>query len=205
MGWAEPVELQGDQVVLAPLSLAHADALKAAVADGELWKLRYTSVPEPSKVEAEIERRLGLQAAGDWSPFTLFDRTAGAALGMTAYLNLVAKARRLEIGATWVRRSAQRTGANVEAKLLLLQHAFDRLDCTAVELRTNALNLQSRTAIEALGARLDGILRNHYDPLGAMRDTCVYSIIAQEWPGVRQRLQARLSRGGQQRPDQPSA
>jgi RimJ/RimL family protein N-acetyltransferase len=194
MVWPDPVILRGEIVTLVPCAVDHAPALQEAVADGEPWRLWYTSVPTPEQMVEEIDRRLGLQSAGSWLPFTIFSSGSGRALGMTSYLNLVPSVRRLEVGATWLRRSAQRTGANVEAKLLLLQHAFEALDCVAVELRTNSFNQQSRRAIEALGAKLDGILRNHYDAVGNIRDTCVYSVIAPEWPSVKRHLQWRLTR-----------
>ncbi|MGC1304496.1 MAG: GNAT family protein [Caulobacteraceae bacterium] len=196
MAWLEPIELAGERVTLQPLAERHAADLAEAIRDGELWKLWYTGVPTPDAVPDEIGRRLALQAAGEWLPFAVVDPASGRAVGMTGYLNVVAKVRRLEIGGTWIRRGVQRTGLNVEAKLLLLRHAFETLDCIAVELRTSSFNQQSRRAIEGLGAKLDGILRNHYDGAGNMRDTCVYSIIPGEWPLVKRHLQWRLDRYG---------
>ncbi len=193
MTWPAPVRLVGERVALEPLAETHADELAEAVQDGELWKLWYTTVPAPAAMQEEVQRRLGRQTAGEWLPFAVVCRLSGRAIGMTSYLNLVAFVRRLEIGATWIRGAAQRTGINTECKLLLLQHAFESLDCIAVELRTNTFNQQSRRAIEALGAKLDGVLRNHFDPAGNVRDTCVYSIISGEWPRVKQHLEWRLS------------
>lgn len=190
-----PVTLAGRLVELLPLAHAHHDALVAAVKDGELWKLWYTSVPAPGEMAAEIARRLRLQADGTMLPFTVVDRGAGRIVGMTTYMNVDAALPRVEIGSTWTAASAQRTGLNTEAKLLLLGHAFDVLGCSAVEIRTHALNLQSRRAIERLGARLDGILRGHQRAKdGTLRDTCVYSIVAAEWPAVRSHLQWQLKR-----------
>jgi len=194
------VILQGKLVSLVPLSLDHREALVAAVEDGELWKLWYTSAPTPETMRAEIERRLGLQAAGSMLPFTVLDNRPGEPgiarpVGMTTYMNIDAANRRVEIGSTWYARSVQRTGLNTEAKMLLLGHAFETLGCIAVEFRTHFLNHQSRRAIERLGAKLDGILRSHVvSPNGTLRDTCVYSVIAPEWPTVRAHLEWQLQK-----------
>lgn len=188
----DPVVLSGEHVVLEPLDPAHHDELVAAVADGRLWELWYTSVPSPEAMAAEIERRLGEQAAGTMLPFTV-RRTGGAAVGMTTFMNIEVDVPRLEIGSTWTARSAQGTAVNPESKLLLLGHAFDELGCLAVEFRTHWHNRQSRTAIERLGAHQDGVLRNHRRlPDGSLRDTVVYSITDREWPAVRNGLRARL-------------
>jgi RimJ/RimL family protein N-acetyltransferase len=194
MAWPEPIRLVGERVSLEPLAEAHVADLVEAVADGELWTLWYTGVPAPGAMADEIRRRLALQARGEWLPFAVIEPGSGRAVGMTSYLNLVPAVRRLEIGGTWIRRGVQRTGLNVEAKLLLLQHAFEALDCVAVELRTSHFNQQSRRAIEALGAKLDGVLRNHFDGAGNLRDTCVYSILPGEWPQVKRHLCWRLDR-----------
>lgn len=179
MSWLEPVTLTGTHVTLAPLSIDHADELIEAVTDGELWTLWYTNVPRPDKIAAEIERRLSLQKIGSWLPFAVIENATGKAAGMTNYLNVDAIHRRIEIGATWYRKSVQRSAINTEAKLMLLRHAFEQLNCIAVEFRTHFFNRQSRRAIERLGARLDGILRSHQiAPDGTLRDTCVYSITA---------------------------
>lgn len=194
MPWLEPVTLAGKHAVLEPLTHQHHDALVEAVKDGELWKLWYTSVPEPSKMKAEIDRRLGLQAKGEMLPFTVLDATTNAAAGMTTYMNVDATNRRVEIGSTWYRKSAQRTAINTECKLLLLNHAFDQMNCIAVEFRTHFFNHASRKAIERLGAKLDGILRSHQVASnGTLRDTCVYSIIAAEWPTVKAHLSFKSS------------
>jgi N-acetyltransferase len=194
MNWLAPVTLGGSHVRLEPLSPAHHDDLVAATRDGELWRLWYTSVPEPAGMATEIVRRLGLQQRGEMLPFAVVDPSTGSAVGMTTYMNADAANRRVEIGSTWYRKRVQRTALNTEAKLLLLEHAFERLACIAVELRTSTHNAQSRRAIERIGATLDGVLRSatrHAD--GSLRDTCVYSIIAAEWPAVRAELERRLS------------
>ena len=185
----EPVTLTGRLVRLEPLCLAHAAGLAEASRDGELSKLWYTNVPAPEAMEAEIQRRLKLQETGSMLPFTVLDQPAGRPVGMTNYMNIDATHQRVEIGSTWYARSVQRTGLNTEAKRLLLAHAFDTLECIAVEFRTHFMNQQSRRAIERLGARLDGILRSHQRAGdGTLRDTCVYSITAAEWPTVKSHL-----------------
>jgi RimJ/RimL family protein N-acetyltransferase len=174
--------------------LDHQDALTDAVRDGELWRLWYTSIPAPEAMTAEIGRRLKLRAEGRMLPFTVLDG-AGRVVGMTTYMNVDAPNRRLEIGSTWYRQSAQRSPLNTECKRLLLAHAFETLDCIAVEFRTHVLNTQSREAIERLGAKLDGILRRHMiQPNGTIRDTAVYSITAPEWPMVKAHLDWQLAR-----------
>ncbi|MBB3282575.1 Protein N-acetyltransferase, RimJ/RimL family [Mitsuaria sp. PDC51] len=189
-----PVTLAGPHARLEPLSPAHREALAEAADDGALWKLWYTTVPAPERMAAEIERRLGLRDAGTMNPFAVFD-AQGRAAGMTTYMNIDAANRRVEIGSTWTRASCQRSALNTQCKLLLLQHAFETLDCIAVEFRTHRLNTQSRRAIERLGAQLDGILRSHLRmPDGTLRDTCVYSITAAEWPTVRNHLQWQLDK-----------
>ncbi len=194
MAWLEPVSLCGSAVRLEPLSAAHAEALAGAVADGELWQLWYTSIPRPEAMAAEIERRLGLQRQGSMLPFAVIDVASGLAVGMTTYMNADAVNCRLEIGSTWYRRGVQRTALNSECKLLLLRHAFEQLECIAVEFRTHFFNQPSRRAIERLGAKLDGILRQHQRTAHGFRDTCVYSIIASEWPTVHAHLQWQLAR-----------
>ncbi len=196
MTFAEPVTLAGRRVVLEPLRATHAEAMEAAAADGELWKLWYTSVPAPGCMAGEIERRLGLQRTGSMLPFAVVDAT-GTVVGMTTYMNIDAIHRRVEIGSTWYAKRAQRTGLNTEAKLLLLTHAFDGLDCIAVEFRTHWMNQQSRAAIARLGARQDGVLRNHQIASdGSLRDTVVFSIIASEWAAVKSNLSYRLASAG---------
>jgi len=190
----QPVTLTGRHVTLLPLSPDHAPALAEAVKDGELWRLWYTAVPSPEGMAAEITRRLGLMAGGSMLPFTVLDAT-GKPVGMTTYMNIDSAHQRVEIGSTWYARSVQRTPLNTEAKRLLLAHAFETLDCIAVEFRTHRFNHPSRRAIERLGAQLDGILRNHQRASnGTLRDTAVYSITADEWPTVRTHLDFQLER-----------
>ena len=177
-----------------PLAPAHEAGLAEAVRDGELWKLWYTSIPSPERMGAEIERRLGLQAQGSMLPFAVLDANA-TPVGMTTYMNVDATHRRVEIGSTWYARRVQRTALNTECKLMLLRHAFDALDCIAVEFRTPRFNEQSRRGIERLGAQLDGILRSHQRMAdGTLRDTAVYSITRAEWPTVRSHLEYQLAR-----------
>lgn len=197
--FVEPITLTGQHVSLVPLSLTHHDDLVEATQDGELWRHWYTSVPSPAQMRTEIERRLSLQQKGTMLPFAVISAAMGKAVGMTTFMNIDAENRRVEIGSTWYRRAVQRTALNTECKLLLLRDAFDRLDCIAVELRTHFFNQQSRAGIERLGAKLDGILRNHQinrhpEAQGSCRDTCVYSIIASEWPAVRAHLLYQLHR-----------
>ncbi len=189
MAWPEAVALDGKLVAVVPLDHSHHDDLVAAAGDGELHKLWYTTVPAPDVVSAEIDRRLALREEGSMLPFTIVDKADGRAVGMTTYMNIDAVNRRLEIGSTWYRRKVQRSGLNTECKYLMLCHAFEELDCIAVEFRTHFINQQSRRAIERLGAKLDGILRNHsIMPNGTVRDTCVYSIIKTEWAMVKAHL-----------------
>lgn len=190
----EPLVLQGTHVRLEPLRPEHAPALAEAVAPARLWTLWYTAIPAPERMAAEIERRLGLQAAGSMLPWAVLDAD-GTPVGMTTYMNIDATHQRVEIGSTWYAQRVQRTPLNTEAKRLLLAHAFERLQCIAVEFRTHRFNQQSRRAIERLGAQLDGILRNHQRAAdGTLRDTVVYSITADEWPTVRSHLDFQLSR-----------
>jgi RimJ/RimL family protein N-acetyltransferase len=189
----KPVTLNGSRVSLVPLAAEHHDGLVSAVRDGELWNLWYTSAPEPQDMATEIARRLALQESGSMIPFAVLDATRKI-VGMTTYMNIDSTSPRVEIGSTWYAKSAQRTGLNTEAKLLLLTHAFESLDCIAVEFRTHIMNQQSRRAIERLGAKLDGILRNHsFAGNGTLRDTVVYSIIASEWSTVKAHLNALIA------------
>jgi RimJ/RimL family protein N-acetyltransferase len=194
MAWPTPVTLQGTHAALVPLTPDHESALIAAAADGELWKLWYTSVPAPEKMGADIQRRLGLQASGSMLPFAVLD-ASGAVVGETTYMNIDATHKRVEIGSTWYARHVQRGPLNTECKLMLLTHAFEALDCIAVEFRTHRLNTQSRRAIERLGAQLDGVLRAHSrGPDGNLRDTAVYSITAAEWPTIKTHLRWQLDK-----------
>lgn len=193
MPWPQPVTLRGPHAELVPLSRDHGEALAEAVRDGELWKLWYTAIPSPEAMTAEIDRRLTLQAAGSMLPFTVKDGR-GAIAGMTTYMNIDATNRRVEIGSTWYAKRVQRSALNTQCKLLLLTHAFETLDCIAVEFRTHFFNHQSRRGIERLGAKQDGILRNHQiGPDGVLRDTVVFSIIASEWPAARAHLNFQLN------------
>lgn len=193
MPWLEAVTLSGQYARLEPLSQDHHDGLREAVQDGELWKLWYTFVPTPENMAKEIDRRLALEASGSMLPFTVFDANGNIA-GMTTYMNVDTANRRVEIGSTWYAKRVQRSAVNTQCKLLLLAHAFEKLDCIAVEFRTHFFNHQSRRGIERLGAKQDGILRSHQiAPNGALRDTVVYSIIAAEWPTVKAHLNYQLN------------
>jgi RimJ/RimL family protein N-acetyltransferase len=184
-----PITLTGRTVSLVPLSTDHETALALAVQDGDLSKLWYTAIPTPDAMRGEITRRLSLQEAGAMLPFTVLTGPGGTPVGMTTFMNIDSVHRHVEIGSTWYARSVQRTGLNTEAKYLLLSHAFDTLNCIAVEFRTHVMNQASRRAIERLGAKLDGILRSHQRATdGSLRDTCCYSIVASEWPTVRSHL-----------------
>jgi RimJ/RimL family protein N-acetyltransferase len=195
MGFADSVSLHGKTVSLVPLSHSHHDDLVEAVKDGELWTMWYTSIPAPEHLRTEIDRRLALQKDGSMLPFAVIEKSTNTAVGMTTFLHIDAANRRLEIGATWYRKRVQRTGLNTECKLLLLTHAFEQLNCIAVEFRTHYFNRQSRAGIERLGAKLDGVLRQHLiTNNGTLRDTCVYSILDHEWPTVKTHLSYQLNK-----------
>lgn len=192
-----PVTLTGRLVSLHPLSTEHRDGLLEALTEDDLWERAwYTSIPSPDGLDAEIDRRLGLQESGEMVPFTAMDAT-GRIIGMTTFYDLVAEVPRLHIGYTWNRPSAHGTGTNAESKLLLLQHAFETLDVFRVGLTTQWVNFQSRAAIERLGARQDGVMRaiGRFRN-GALKDAVEYSILEPEWPAVRANLEARLLRRG---------
>ncbi len=196
MKFSDPVTLQGKHASLVPLTMAHHDGLCESVRDGELWRLWYTSIPSPEAMSKEIDRRLNLQRLGSMNPFCILD-AKGNPIGMTTYMSIDQDNRRLEIGSTWYRKSVQRTAINTECKLMLLRYAFMNLACVAVEFRTHIFNHQSRKGIERLGAKLDGILRSHQinrhpDAKDSLRDTCVYSILAGEFPAVDAHLSFRL-------------
>jgi len=194
MPWPDDVTLSGRHATLLPLAPVHAPALADAARDGDLWQLWFTSVPAPEAMAAEIARRLALREAGSMLPFAVLD-AAGVPAGMTTYMHIDAANRRVEIGSTWYARRVQRTPLNTECKRMLLAHAFEQLDCIAVEFRTHRLNQPSRRAIERLGAQLDGVLRSHMRLAdGTLRDTAVYSITAAEWPSVRRHLDHQLAR-----------
>jgi len=193
--WIEPITLQGQHVRLEPLALEHVPALQLAVADGELWRLWFTSVPPQDGMQDYVEKALVLRDAGNAMPWVV--RAAnGEIVGSTRYGNVDADNRRVEIGWTWYAKRVQRTGVNTEAKLLLLTHAFEALGCAAVEFRTSWFNHASRNAIARLGAKQDGVLRNHMRMAdGSYRDTVVFSIIANEWPMVKRHLRFKLEAG----------
>ena len=181
--------LEGREVRLEPLSLAHEAALNAAAADGALWNLTVTTVPRPDAMRAWIEAALALQAQGLAQPFVTRRRSDGLIVGSTRYLKIGRANRKLEIGSTWLARGAQRSAINTEAKLLMLRHAFEQLGCIRVQFTTDALNTASRTAILRLGAVQEGILRNErIMPDGRRRDSVRFSILDSEWPSVRDRL-----------------
>jgi RimJ/RimL family protein N-acetyltransferase len=193
----EPIILEAYGVRLEPLTLDHQDSLAAAAADGELWELWFTSVPEPAEVHQYIVDALEGQARGQMLPWVVRELSSGAIIGSTRYHDVIANANRVEIGYTWYARSWQRTHVNSVAKLLLLGHAFDTVGCGVVGLRTDNFNERSQRAIEALGAKRDGVIRHHWLRRdGTMRDTVMYSILATEWPEVRGRLMERLARHG---------
>ncbi len=199
MTWLAPVTLAGRHATLLPLESAYQAELADAVGDGALWKLWYTSIPAPDGMAVEIERRQGLQVKGTMLPFAVRAAATGKVVGMTTYMNVDQVNRRVEIGSTWYARSVQRTPLNTECKLLLLRHAFETLDCVAVEFRTSFFNLASRRAIERLGAKQDGVLRNHMRHAdGTLRDTVVFSILPQEWPAVKSHLEFQLARKPQE-------
>jgi len=195
MSFVEPVTLEGRHVRIEPLAHEHADAVRAAAADGELWRLWYTSVPAPDKTIEWIDIALDMRKRLGGMPFVVREKPSGELVGATRYFNVDATNRRLEIGHTWYAQRVQRTAVNTECKLLLLTHAFEALGCIAVEFRTSSFNFRSREAIARLGAKQDGILRNHQIlPDGTLRDTVVFSIIASEWPAVKRHLAFRLEK-----------
>jgi N-acetyltransferase len=189
----EPITLTGNHGSLEPLNVTHLAALQSAANDGELWKLWYTSVPEPGKMADNIAFRLAQREKGVMMPFVVRRLADDKIVGCTTFANINAEHRRVEIGYTWYAKSAQRTPINTEIKLMMLAYAFEEKKCIAVEFYTHWFNHQSRAAIERLGAKLDGVLRNHrIGRHGEMRDTCVYTIICSEWPAVKSHLQHRL-------------
>ena len=191
MPFSDAPTLAHELVTLEQLSLGHAEALSKGV--GDLWQIWYTHIPSPDEMNAEIERRLALQQKGGMAPFVVIDGKTNRAVGMTTYMNIDEPNRRVEIGSTWISEGVQRSGLNQAMKLLMLSYAFEELNCIAVEFRTHSQNLQSRTAIEGLGAKQDGILRSHQiDRFGNLRDTVCFSIIASEWPSVKEELTSRV-------------
>lgn len=193
--WLQAVVLETELALLRPLHVDDTDALLAAAGDGRLWELWYTQVPDADSVASYVAEALREQQLGRALPFVVVERASGQVVGTTRYCNADAANRRLEIGYTWYASRCQRTALNTQCKLALLQHAFEVLDCVAVEFRTHWHNQQSRAAIARLGAKQDGVLRNHrLEPDGARRDTVVFSILDSEWPSVRKSLQHRLAR-----------
>ncbi len=193
MAFLEPVTLSGKLVQLSPLSVDDSGALAQASADGDLSRLQYTSVPSPDSMAQWVHTCLERQQTGTFLPFVARRQDTGAVIGMTTFCNVVPDHRHVEIGYTWNAASAQRSGTNTESKLLLMTHAFESLNAIAVEFRTHWLNQQSRRAIERLGAKLDGVLRNHQlMPDGSLRDTASYSVLPHEWPAVKAELGRKL-------------
>jgi len=189
MKFVQPVTLAARGVELVPLAISHAAGLRAAAADGELWKLRITSVPEPEQTLAYIESALAGQQEGQRFPFTVRDQASGTVLGSTSYHDIIAATRRVEIGYTWYAARCQRTHVNTTCKLLMLTHAFETLACNVVGWRTDNFNFASQAAIERLGARKDGVIRGHaLRRDGTIRDTVMYSLRAGEWPEVKAQL-----------------
>jgi RimJ/RimL family protein N-acetyltransferase len=194
-----PVTLEGHGVRLEPLAREHRDALARAAADGELWRLWFTSVPEPQQTEAYLSQALAGQEAGHMLPFVVRELGSGAIAGSTRYHDIIKDAQRVEIGYTWYARQWQKSHVNTACKLLLLGHAFEALGCKVVGLRTDNFNFASQRAIEALGAKKDGVLRHHAPRRdGTVRDTVMYSIVLSEWPDVRRHLELRLKKGSEQ-------
>ena len=199
MSFAAPVTLEGAHVRLEPMAHARADAiaqeLARAAADGAMWESSVTTIPRPEGMRAYVAQALAELDAGVSLPFVTIDRASGKVVGTTRFMNIEAAHRRLEIGTTWLGKAFQRTAINTEAKYLMLRHAFEALRCIAVDLRTHERNAQSRTAIERLGAKLDGILRHHrIMPDGSLRNTASYSITDAEWPTVKRRLESMMER-----------
>lgn len=193
----QPTTLSMANIRLAPMAREHAAGLDAAARDGRLWELWYTSVPEPGQVEDYIATALAGQAAGHMLPWVVCDARSGEVLGSTRYHDIIPAASRVEIGYTWYAERCQRSAVNTLCKLLLLGHAFESLECQVVGLRTDNFNFRSQRAIEALGAKRDGVIRhNALRRDGSVRDTVMYSIVASEWPDVKHHLQHRLARHG---------
>jgi len=191
----EPITLAGERIRLEPLGLQHVDGLKRAAADGELWKIRVTSVPDPDDTRGYVERALQAFAEGHRLAFAVLDARTGEVIGSSSYHDIVPAVERLEIGYTWYAKSRQRTQVNASAKLLLMTHAFETLGARLVGWRTDNFNFASQRAIERLGARKDGILRHHAVRRdGTIRDTVMYSMTAGEWPEAKAELKARLAR-----------
>jgi len=189
MSFVQPLVMRHNGVRLEPLALSHEDGLRAAAADGELWKLRITSVPEPHETRAYIETALKMRADGHRFAFAVVDDATGTVLGTTSYHDILPAVKRVEIGYTWYRKSVQRSHVNTTCKLLMMGQAFDQLGCNVVGWRTDNFNFASQRAIERLGARKDGVIRGHaLRRDGTIRDTVMYSMRAGEWPEARAQL-----------------
>jgi RimJ/RimL family protein N-acetyltransferase len=190
-----PATLEANGIRLEPLSKEHRDGLDRAAADGKLWELFFTSVPAPGETDAYIRTALEGQAAGQMLPWAVRDLKSAEILGSTRYHDIIAAADRVEIGYTWYAQRCQRTHVNTTCKLLLLEYGFEKLNCKVIGLRTDNFNFRSQRAIEALGAKKDGVIRHHWPRRdGSIRDTVMYSILASEWPDVKRHLQFRLKR-----------
>jgi RimJ/RimL family protein N-acetyltransferase len=190
-----PTTLEGHGVRLEPMTPAHEPELATAVEDGRLWELWYTAVPEPANVGRYVADAIVGREAGTMLPWVVRERESGRVIGSTRYHDVVPAVDRVEIGYTWYGASWQRTHVNAACKLLLLAHAFDTVGCAVVGLRTDNFNFRSQRAIEALGAKKDGVIRHHQARRdGTVRDTVMYSILAAEWPDVRRNLEFRLAR-----------
>jgi RimJ/RimL family protein N-acetyltransferase len=193
----EPTVLERDDIRLEPLTAAHRDEIASAAADGELWDLWYTAVPRPEQTTKWIDMALDGQQQGHMLPWVVRERSSGVVVGSTRYHDIVAAVDRVEIGYTFYSKSRQRSHVNTTCKLMLLEHAFDKVGCKVVGLRTDNFNFRSQRAIEALGAKRDGVLRHHAARRdGSARDTVMFSILASEWPDVRRHLELRLARQG---------
>ena len=191
----KPAMLEGHGVRLEPLTLQHRDGLAAAARDGKLWQLWYTSVPEPEKTQAYIETALAGQKAGDMLPWAVIEAKSGEVIGSTRYHDIIAAADRVEIGYTWYAKRWQRSHVNTACKVLLFEYAFEKINCKVVGLRTDNFNFRSQRAIEALGAKKDGVIRHHWPRRdGTVRDSVLYSVIVPEWPDVKRHLEFRLKR-----------
>ena len=195
--WPADVTLERDGICLAPLTLTHENGLRNAAADGELWNIRVTSVPEPEETRAYIETALKQRAEGSRLAFAVIDATTGEVIGSTSYHDIVPAIKRVEIGWTWYGKSRQRSNVNTLCKLMLMQHAFETLGCAVVGWRASHMNFASQRAIERLGATRDGAIR-HHAPLrdGGVRDTVMYSMLAAEWPAAKAKLEERLTKSG---------
>lgn len=193
--WTEQPVLEGCHVLLRPMVRGDGPAIVEAASDGKLWELFYTVVPGPETIDSYLDRAEREQDWGRINPFVVIDKASGEIVGATRYMRMNAPHRRLEIGTTFYASRVQRSPINSETKLLLLTHAFEAMDCVCVQFRTDHFNFASQRAIERLGAKRDGLIRNHQILDGRVRDTVLYSILANEWEGVKRNLQMKLARG----------